>query len=113
MFKKPAQPPDQEEIGYTQSFVLAKGFIAVDEFDAQPIFILLLFSDDRGFNLFDPMVIDFDKCHLLDLPFLCLEAARERVLDAACAQRAHRSGESAPTQTSAPSANCQIRAGIM
>ena len=54
MFKKPAQPPDQEEIGYTQSFVLAKGFTTVDEFDA-------LIGYDNTRRLFAQLSADPDR----------------------------------------------------
>jgi hypothetical protein len=54
MFKKPAQPPDQEEIGYTQSFVLAKGFTTVDEFDA-------LIGYDNTKRLFARLSADPDR----------------------------------------------------
>ena len=32
--QKPASTTEQEEIGFTQSFVLARGFVQVDGFDA-------------------------------------------------------------------------------
>ena len=54
MFKKPAPPPDQEEIGYTQSFVLAKGFTTIDEFDA-------LIGYDNTRRLFAQLSADPDR----------------------------------------------------
>ena len=55
MFKKPAlPPPEQEAIGYTQSFVLAKGFITVDEFDA-------LIGHDNTKRLFAQLSADPDR----------------------------------------------------
>lgn len=55
MFKKPPLPPsDQEEIGYTQSFVLGKGFASVDEFDA-------LIAHDNTKRLFAQLSADPDR----------------------------------------------------
>ena len=55
MFKKPALPPsEQEEIGYTQSFVLAVGFTTVDEFDA-------LIGHDNTKRLFVQLSADPDR----------------------------------------------------
>lgn len=53
MFKRPAQPPE-EEIGYTQSFVLARGFTTVDEFDA-------LLGHDHSRRLFAQLWADPDR----------------------------------------------------
>ena len=55
MFKKPgAASHEPEEIGYTQSFVLAKGFISIDGFDA------LLGHDDTK-RLFVQLSADPDR----------------------------------------------------
>ncbi len=55
MFKKPvAPPPEQEDVGYTQSFVLAKGFGTVDEFDA-------LIGHDDTKRLFAQLSADPDR----------------------------------------------------
>ena len=55
MFKKPALlSPEQEDIGYTQSFVLAKGFTIIDEFDA-------LIGHDNTKRLFAQLSADPDR----------------------------------------------------
>ena len=54
MLRKSAPPPDQEEIGYTQSFVLAKGFTTIDEFDA-------LLGHDNSRRLFAQLSADPDR----------------------------------------------------
>jgi hypothetical protein len=54
MIKKPAQPLEPEEIGYTQSFVLAKGFTSIDEFDA-------LIGYDNTRRLFAQLSADPDR----------------------------------------------------
>jgi hypothetical protein len=55
MFKKPTPPsPDEEEIGYSQSFVLAKGFTMVDTFDA-------LIGHDDTRRLFAQVSADPDR----------------------------------------------------
>lgn len=55
MFKKPAAPViDTEDVGYTQSFVLAKGFATVDEFDA-------LIGCDNSKRLFAQLSADPDR----------------------------------------------------
>ena len=55
MFKKPgAVSPEPEEIGYTQSFVLAKGFISIDGFDA-------LIGHDDTKRLFVQLSADPDR----------------------------------------------------
>ena len=56
MFKKPASSsaPEQEEVGYTQSFVLAKGFASVDGFDA-------LIGHDDTKRLFAQLSADSDR----------------------------------------------------
>jgi hypothetical protein len=55
MFKKPTPPsPDEEELGYSQSFVLAKGFTLVDTFDA-------LIGHDDTRRLFAQLSADPDR----------------------------------------------------
>jgi hypothetical protein len=54
MFKRPAPPPGQEEIGYTQSFVLAQGFTTIEEFDA-------LVGYDNSKRLFAQLSADPDR----------------------------------------------------
>lgn len=55
MFEKPVlPPPEREEIGYTQSFVLAKGFTTVDEFAA-------LIGHDNTKRLFAQLLADPDR----------------------------------------------------
>lgn len=54
MFKKPIAASEQEDIGYTQSFVLAKGFATVDEFDA-------LIGHDNTKRLFAQLYADPDR----------------------------------------------------
>jgi hypothetical protein len=55
MFKKTASPAsEQEEIGYTQSFVIAKGFATIDDFAA-------LVAYDNSKRLFAQLSADPDR----------------------------------------------------
>lgn len=52
--QKPASAAEQEEIGFTQSFVLARGFVQVDDFDA-------LIGHDGKKRVFAQMTADPDR----------------------------------------------------
>ncbi len=52
--QKPASAAEQEEIGFTQSFVLARGFVQVDGFDA-------LIGHDGKKRVFAKMTADPDR----------------------------------------------------
>ncbi len=55
MFRKTSTTPAaHEEVGYTQTFVLAKGFTAIDDFDA-------LIAHDNSKRLFAQMSADPDR----------------------------------------------------
>ena len=51
---KPASAQEQEEIGFTQSFVLARGFVQVDGFDA-------LIGHDERKRVFAQLTADPDR----------------------------------------------------
>ncbi len=52
--QKPASAAEQEEIGFTQSFVLARGFVQVDGFDA-------LIGHDGKKRVFAQLTADPDR----------------------------------------------------